>query len=79
MPGFGLFEAADQIENNEAYYLVDADQRQYLVKVSKEYMETVEMTRHMANPYLGDWTLWIALHVFGDFYYLDQVTSVNYI
>lgn len=37
--------------------------------------EVDEMTRHMANPYLGDWTLWIALHVFGDFYYLDQVTS----
>lgn len=37
--------------------------------------EVDEMTKHMANPYLGDWTLWIALHVFGDFYYLDQVTS----
>ena len=37
--------------------------------------EVAEMTRHMANPYLGDWTLWIALHVFGDFYYVDQVTS----
>lgn len=33
------------------------------------------MTKHTANPYLGDWTLWISLHVFGDFYYLDQVTS----
>ena len=33
------------------------------------------MTKHMANPYLGDWTLWIAIHVFGDFYYLDEVTS----
>ena len=37
--------------------------------------EIAGMTTHMANPYLGDWTLWIALHVFGDFYYLDQVTS----
>ena len=37
--------------------------------------EVEEMTKRMANPYLGDWTLWIALHVFGDFYYLDQVTS----
>ena len=33
------------------------------------------MVKHMANPYLGDWTRWIALHVFGDFFYLDQVTS----
>ena len=42
----------------------------------RTHVEEVEkMTRRMANPYLGDWTLWIALHVFGDFYYLDQVTS----
>ena len=37
--------------------------------------EIARMTKHMANPYLGDWTLWIALHIFGDFYYLDHVTS----
>lgn len=37
--------------------------------------EIENMTKHMANPYLGDWTMWIALHVFGDFYYLDEVTS----
>ncbi len=37
--------------------------------------EIDKMTKHMANPYLGDWTLWISLHVFGDFYYLDEVTS----
>lgn len=37
--------------------------------------EIGDMTRHMANPYLGDWTLWIALHIFGDFYYMDKVTS----
>ena len=28
----------------------------------------------MQNPYLGDWTLWIALLCFGDMYYLDEVT-----
>ena len=37
--------------------------------------EVSKMINHLANPYLGDWTLWIALHVFGDFYYLDEVTS----
>ena len=37
--------------------------------------EIAKMTKHTANPYLGDWTLWISLHIFGDFYYLDQVTS----
>lgn len=28
----------------------------------------------MQNPYLGDWTLWIAILCFGDMYYLDEVT-----
>ena len=28
----------------------------------------------MQNPYLGDWTLWIAILCFGDMYYLDDVT-----
>ena len=33
------------------------------------------MRAHTANAYLGDWTLWIILHTFGDFYYLNQVTT----
>ena len=42
----------------------------------KTHVEEIErMTKHMANPYLGDWTMWIALHIIGDFYYLDQVTA----
>ena len=36
--------------------------------------EVREKTKIMSNPYLGDWTLWIALHCFGDFYYLNEVT-----
>lgn len=69
-------------ENKEGRY----DIRSFLYKVhhyptaticyrSTHGDEIAEMTRHTANPYLGDWTLWIALHVFGDFYYVDQVTS----
>jgi len=37
--------------------------------------EVQQKANHMKNPYLGDWTMWIALHCFGDFYYLDEVTS----
>lgn len=37
--------------------------------------EINRMQKEMANPYLGDWTLWISLHVLGDFYYLNQVTA----
>ena len=36
--------------------------------------EVGEKTRIMSNSYLGDWTLWIALHCFGDFYFLNEVT-----
>lgn len=38
-------------------------------------VEIAQKMQHMANPFLGDWTLWIALHCFGDFYYLNDVTS----
>lgn len=37
--------------------------------------EIAQMMLHTENPYLGDWTKWICLHIFGDFYYLDEVTT----
>lgn len=36
--------------------------------------EVRQKTNAMRNPYMGDWTLWIALLCFGDMYYLDEVT-----
>lgn len=33
-----------------------------------------EYSRITSNPYFGDWNLWIALHIIGDFYYLDETT-----
>ena len=36
---------------------------------SEEVREYCRITR---NPYMGDWTLWIALHLIGDFYYIDE-------
>ena len=27
---------------------------------------------HTRNAYLGDWTMWICLHIFGDFYYINE-------
>jgi len=41
---------------------------------NNHYEEVQQKFAHMKNPYLGDWTLWIAVHCFGDFYYLDEVT-----
>ena len=49
MPTFGVFETVDQIENSEAYYLVDTEKRQYMVTVSKEFMEITEMTRRITD------------------------------
>lgn len=37
--------------------------------------EVYQKAKHMANPYLGDWTMWIALHCFGDCYYIDEPLS----
>lgn len=36
--------------------------------------EVSEKCQTMRNPYMGDWTMWIALLCFGDFYYLDETT-----
>lgn len=36
--------------------------------------EICEKFQKTQNPYLGDWTLWIAILCFGDMYYLDEVT-----
>lgn len=30
---------------------------------------------HTKNPFLGDWTLWVCFLIYGDMYYLDQVTA----
>jgi len=31
--------------------------------------------RHTDNWYLGDWTLWMILHTYGNFYYINQPTA----
>lgn len=41
----------------------------------KEEDKIKEYCRITRNPYFGDWNLWIALHIIGDFYYLDDVTT----
>ena len=34
--------------------------------------EIREKHRQTVNPYLGDWTMWICLHIYGDFYYINN-------
>lgn len=37
----------------------------FLNQVMDKYLKT-------QNPHVDDWNLWICLHIFGDFYYIDQ-------
>lgn len=37
--------------------------------------EIDRMQKRTANSYFGDWQLWFILHIFGDFYYVDQLTT----
>lgn len=39
---------------------------------SEEYDRMIAATR---NPYFSDWIQWFILHLFGDFYYLNEVTT----
>ena len=39
------------------------------------YDDVYRMVNHTSSKYLGDWTLWAILHSFGDFFFLDEVTS----
>lgn len=34
----------------------------------------MEKTNEMSNPFLGDWILWVLLHMHGNFYFINQVT-----
>lgn len=65
----GRISLRDFFDNNTAYPTAS-------VVFRNDHAEEVQQkTRHMKNPFLGDWVLWIALHCFGDFYYLDEITS----
>lgn len=64
----GRYNLRDFFNNNHQYPTLSAVYRNSHPK------EVGEKTKIMSNPYLGDWTLWIALHCFGDFYFLNEVT-----
>ena len=36
--------------------------------------EVREKHAHTANTFLGDWTMWICLLIYGDMYFLNEVT-----
>ena len=42
---------------------------------TRHYEEVNKKLLYTVSPYLGDWQLWIILHSYGPFYYLDEVTA----
>lgn len=45
MPGFGSFEAADQLNDVCSYYLAETDSKQFFVTVSKDFIEYSELSK----------------------------------
>lgn len=64
----GRYNLRHFFDNNHQYPTLSVVYRNSHPKEIEEKMKI------MSNPYLGDWTLWIALHCFGDFYFLNEVT-----
>ena len=42
---------------------------------TRHYEEVNKKLLYTVSPYLGDWQLWIILHSYGPFYYLNEVTA----
>ena len=64
----GRYNLRQFFDNNHQYPTLSVVYRNSHPKEIEEKMKI------MSNPHLGDWTLWIALHCFGDFYFLNEVT-----
>ena len=46
---FGVFNVVDQLENKDQYYLVDVDEKQYWVVVSKEFITTSQLVNKITD------------------------------
>ena len=46
---FGSFNVVDQLENKDQYYLVDVDEKQYWVVVSKEFITTSQLVNKITD------------------------------
>lgn len=69
-------------DNNEGRYTIRdffRDIHQYptpTVVIRNSHKDEVRAKfEHTQNKWLGDWTLWICLLIFGDMYYIDEVTA----
>lgn len=46
---FGIFNVVDQLENKDQYYLVDVEDKQYWVVVSKEFITTSQLVNKITD------------------------------
>ena len=62
----GRYTIRDFFNNNHQYPTASVLYR--LVHIQ----EVREKHEHTRNAYLGDWTMWICLHIYGDFYFINE-------
>lgn len=62
----GRYTLRDFFKNNHQYPTASV---MYVTAHKKEIRKKFFRTR---NAFLGDWTMWICLHIFGDFYYVND-------
>ena len=53
MPAFGMFETVDMINDGCSYYLAVTENKQYMVTVSKEFIEYSELTNKVEGKKFG--------------------------
>lgn len=64
----GRYNLRDFFNDNHQYPTLSVVCRNtHIEEIRAKYM-------HTANAFLGDWTLWICLLIYGDMYYLNEVT-----
>lgn len=64
----GRYNLRDFFNDNHQYPTLSVVYRNtHIEEIRAKYM-------HTANAFLGDWTLWICLLIYGDMYYLNEVT-----
>ena len=49
MPSFGVFEAADQLNDGCSYYLAETESKQFFVIVSKDFIEYSELSKRVSG------------------------------
>lgn len=64
----GRYNLRDFFRDNHQYPTLSVVYRNTHIR------EVREKHAHTANAFLGDWTMWICLLIYGDMYYLNEVT-----